>query len=282
LKITAYPVEELNGLIFAYLGPDPVPLLPRWDVYARTDLDRRVEITELPCNWLQCMDNSLDPVHFEHLHAIFGNYTMKKLGRPDAMHAARHLKIDFDLFEYGIYKRRLLEGESEDSDDWTTGHPIIFPNILAVGSASSPSFQVRVPMDDTHTMHYRVLTSPQKDGQPRWQGLPVDPIQLFEADGWIIADTVPKQDMLAWVEQGPISDRTKEHLVTSDRGVAMYHNLLLEQIEVVERGGEPMAVIRDRSVNEPVITITREVRPREPFRLPEHDNTGIVATVETR
>src|SRR5437762_2301729 len=83
----------------------PVRLLPRWDVYARDDLDRRVEMNPLPCNWLQCMDNSLDPVHFEHLHAVFGNYVMKRLGRPDALHAARHLKIDFDQFEYGIYKR---------------------------------------------------------------------------------------------------------------------------------------------------------------------------------
>src|SRR5438270_5175706 len=68
---------------------------------------------------------------------------------------------------------------SEDSDDWTTGHPIIFPNILAVGSVSNPSFQIRIPVDDTHTRHYRLITSPRKDGVPRWSGLPVDPIQLF-------------------------------------------------------------------------------------------------------
>ena len=28
----AYPVQELGGLLFAYLGPEPAPLLPRWDV----------------------------------------------------------------------------------------------------------------------------------------------------------------------------------------------------------------------------------------------------------
>src|SRR5437867_3924378 len=218
LKITSYPVQELGGLLFAYFGPEPVPLLPRYDLYVREDLDRRVEITELPCNWLQCMDNSLDPIHFEHLHAVFGNYVMKKIGRPQALNAARHLKIEFDLFEYGIYKRRRLEGESEDSGDWTVGHPILFPNILAVGSATTPSFQIRIPVDDTHTRHYRLISAVRKDGRPRWSGLPVDRIQLFEPDGRIIADTVPKQDMLAWVEQGPISDRRLEHLVTSDKG----------------------------------------------------------------
>jgi 5,5'-dehydrodivanillate O-demethylase oxygenase subunit len=29
LSIEAYPVEELGGMLFAYLGPQPAPLLPR-------------------------------------------------------------------------------------------------------------------------------------------------------------------------------------------------------------------------------------------------------------
>src|ERR1051325_11697506 len=80
LKITAYPVQELGGLIFAYLGPEPAPLLPRYDLFVRDDLDRNVEIVPLPCSWLQCMDNSLDPIHFEHLHGHYGNYVMRRVG----------------------------------------------------------------------------------------------------------------------------------------------------------------------------------------------------------
>jgi 5,5'-dehydrodivanillate O-demethylase len=274
LKIPAYRVQELGGVIFAYLGPEPAPLLPRYDLYARDDLERRVEITHLPCNWLQCMDNSLDPVHFEHLHALFGNYVMKKLGQPPAMHPARHIKIEFDLFEHGIYKRRLLEGEPEDCDDWRVGHPILFPNILAVGNAREPSFQIRVPVDDTHTIQYRLLGRPTKDGGPARKEVEIIRLPLFEADGRIIADTVPKQDMMAWVEQGPISDRTKEHLVTSDKGVALYHNLLLEQIELVERGEDPMAVVRDPARNEPWIDIAREQRPRQAFSLERGNGSG--------
>jgi len=34
VKIAGYPVEELGGLIFAYLGPEPGPLVPRWDLFA--------------------------------------------------------------------------------------------------------------------------------------------------------------------------------------------------------------------------------------------------------
>src|SRR5581483_8283670 len=35
LKIPAYSVETLAGIVWAYLGPAPVPLLPRWDYLFR-------------------------------------------------------------------------------------------------------------------------------------------------------------------------------------------------------------------------------------------------------
>ena len=260
LKIPSYPVQQLGGLVFAYLGPQPAPLLPRYDLFVRDDLDRNIEITPLPCSWLNCMDNSLDPIHFEHLHGVFGNYVMKKLGRPPAMNPARHVKIDFDIFEYGIVKRRLVEGDPEDCNDWTTGHPILFPNILSVGDVRRPNYQIRVPVDDTHTMHVRYQGILREEGKPPRADVPLRRTRVFDEQGNILSppEHVPEQDMLAWVAQGPISDRTMEHLVTSDRGVALYHNLLLENIERVERGEDPMAVVRDPAKNFPMIQLPRE------------------------
>jgi 5,5'-dehydrodivanillate O-demethylase oxygenase subunit len=195
-------------------------------------------------------------VHFEFLHAHFGNYTLKKLGRPPAMFPARHLKIGFDLFRYGIMKRRLLEGESEDSDEWTVGHPLLFPNILGQGGHDAPTLQIRVPWDDTHTFHIIYKTTKRKPGAPR--PIAVKRSELYNAEGKIIADSIPVQDMVGWVGQGAISDRTREHLATSDRGVMMYHKLLFEQMERVERGLDPMGVIRDRQENEPMVVLGRE------------------------
>src|SRR5947199_3156696 len=65
IQLTAYPVQELGGLIFAYLGPQPVPLLPRYDVFAMDNAVRQIGGTMLPCNFVQAMENSLDPVHLE-------------------------------------------------------------------------------------------------------------------------------------------------------------------------------------------------------------------------
>ena len=53
LRIASYRVQELGGAIFAYLGPQPAPLLPKHELFVRSDLERNIEITELACNWLQ-------------------------------------------------------------------------------------------------------------------------------------------------------------------------------------------------------------------------------------
>lgn len=265
--IKAYPVQELGGLVFAYLGPAPAPLLPRWDLLVRDDIDRIVQIHKLPCNWLQCMDNAADPVHFEYLHAELGNYTLRKMGKPPAMVRADHVKIEFDVFKYGIMKRRLLEGEPETSDDWTTGHPLLFPNILAVGGSESRSLslQFRVPIDDVNTIQFAYRVAARKPGAAP-QPLRVKHTELFDEKGRIIADNVPTQDMVAWVGQGPISDRTSEHLARSDKGVVLYHNLLLESLEKIERGEDPMGIVRDPSENEPMIDIRREGKALRPFQ----------------
>src|SRR4051812_996492 len=213
LKIKAYPVEELGGLIFAYLGPAPVPLLPRWDLLVRDDMNKTITPTLLPCNWLQCMDNSLDPAHFEHLHGVYGNYVMKKLGKPPMLHPSRHVKIDFEVFEYGIYKRRLLEGQAEDTPDWRGGPPLPLPKNPAQGNPERMSFQFRVPVDDTHTWDCIIDAATPKDGEaldPK-PVLRPDPL-VYDDTGRILATYINRQDEMAWISQGAITDRTIEHL----------------------------------------------------------------------
>jgi 5,5'-dehydrodivanillate O-demethylase len=58
------------------------------------------------------------------------------------------------------------------------------------------------------------------------------------------------QDFVAWLGQGAIADRTKEHLGTSDRGIIMIRKRFLDDIDAIERGEEPKAVIRDAKANE--------------------------------
>jgi 5,5'-dehydrodivanillate O-demethylase len=259
IQVPAYPVQELGGFVWAYLGPQPVPLLPRWDVLVRDDLDRSIGVTHLPINFLQAMENSMDPIHFEWLHAVYGNYVNKRQGKPPSMTPRKHEQIAFDVFEYGIYKRRLLEGEDpETSEDWLTGHPVIFPYILAVGDHARPTLQIRVPVDDTHTLHYWYRTEMRAEGTPQQTSIPISDVPYVHKNGRLVVETINGQDMMAWVTQGEVSDRTTERLGTSDKGVILFRTLLDEQIDKVERGEDPMGVVRDPAKNEPYIKIGRE------------------------
>jgi 5,5'-dehydrodivanillate O-demethylase len=246
VKVAGYPVEELSGLIFAYMGPLPAPALPRWEHLIDENVVADLAITELACNWLQCQENSLDAVHSEWLHGIYTRYLKTgEATRPRGQGTT--LKIGYDEFEFGIIKRRLQQGFPEDGEDWTVGHPVLFPNILYVGSEFRTTTQWRVPVDDENTLHFSLYIFKPYPGtmapeQPvvAWRKVP-----LKDAEGYYNVRNTFNQDYMAWITQGPVADRTKEYLGESDRGIILFRNQLKRQLAVIEDGGEPMNVFRD-------------------------------------
>jgi 5,5'-dehydrodivanillate O-demethylase len=264
--IQAYPVQELGGLVFAYMGPGPTPLLPRWDLLVMDGVTRDIGHTVVPCNWLQIMENSLDPIHLEWLHIHFSDYVLEKLGRPDlkrrtvtdnqgrVLPAYKHTKIGFTIFDNGITKRRTLVGTTEEDDLWAVGHPVVFPLLLKTGY----TFQYRVPIDDENTMYFYYSCYRPKPGiefqeqDPRELPYYEVPIAGVDANGepqWSLLDNNSGQDIAMWYTQGAISDRSQEHLGLSDRGVILYRQLLKDNMAKVLEGDDPMNVFRNEEDN---------------------------------
>ncbi len=81
--------------------------------------------------------------------------------------------------------------------------------------------------------------------------------------------TFASQDAMAWETQGPMTDRTKEHLASSDRGIVMFRQMLRLQLEAVKKGEDPMGVIRDPDKNKiiefKVQTVDRETGKEIPI-----------------
>ena len=249
VRIKSYPVQELGGLIFVYMGPLPAPVLPKWDVL-EWEGHKDNWGTMLPCNWLQCQENSLDPLHFQWLHRYWGGWQMNRMKSQedrDAWNAAvgargaDHRRIGFEITDYGVIKRRLVGEETEADDHWAIGHPILFPNILRV----SHGLEIRVPVDDTHTYHIITNYRQYNEGEAPQTEIPYDERPLFDEQGRIVRDYVAAQDQVAWVIQGPVSDRTTERLGVTDVGIIMFRRMLNEQMGVVEDGGEPLNVHRE-------------------------------------
>lgn len=247
-KVQAFTGEaqELGGLVFAYIGPSPAPELPRYGGFVMDGI-RDIGHTLLPCSWLQIMENAVDPHHVEWLHGRYFQFlgTQQDFVAPDAFQKS-HVRVAFDEFEHGIIKRRLLEGQTEDNDDWRIGHPLVFPYQMWVGGNGIYQMQIRVPVDDTTT--WFVLYSIHR---PEGVELPEQPTAVaYEfpwrgEDGSHIVDYIEGQDIMAWVSQGPVADRSAEHIGRSDVGIIKLRQLFREQMARVEEGKDPLGVVRE-------------------------------------
>ncbi|MBP7334312.1 aromatic ring-hydroxylating dioxygenase subunit alpha [Niveispirillum sp.] len=242
IRIKAYKVEKRAGMLWAYLGPDPAPLVPNWEPFTWDNGFTQVVFADIPCNWFQCQENSCDPVHFEWMHR---NWSSRLFG--NGSYGPTHLELKFDEFEFGHIYRRVREDTDRDNQHWTVGATALWPNAFFLGD----HIEWRVPVDDENTlsvtwMFHRVPKDREPYVQKRvpwWKG----PIK--EADGRWIVSHVMNQDIVAWVGQGTIADRTAEHLGQSDLGIIMMRRCFERNMKLVEEGQDPMGVIRDAERN---------------------------------
>jgi 5,5'-dehydrodivanillate O-demethylase len=254
IKQKAYPVQKLAGLYWAYLGPPPAPAIPKYDVWARTDGWHWLRaLPRLDCNWLQAMENSVDTAHLHILHQelVTDGFEVQSTTRGTIDNL---VKYEMEEFAHGIIKRRhFKDGKIEE-------HPLLFPTVLRQANRT----QIRVPIDDTHTWIVYVHFVPDS-AEPRPEGgeVPVhyrkpfkNPLGALHPFTKFRLDEVDAQDFMAWETQGPILDRTRERLATSDRGVVMYRDMLRREIKKVEQGLDPMNVFRDP--NHPMIDTNME------------------------
>ena len=238
VKVRAYPVRECAGLLFAYMGPAPVPPLPIYEPFTWGNGFREVILTDVPCNWFQCQENSCDPVHFEWMH---DNWSARLRDQPG--YAPRHLKLAFDEFEHGFLYKRVREGQPDGSPFWTVGRVTLWP----IGFYLGQHFEWRVPVDDENTLNICWFFARVPPGRepyvqtrvPTWKS------RLHDANGEWITSHVVNQDVLAWVGQGRIADRSKEYLSASDRGIVLMRKRYFEEMEKVAKGLDPKGVIRD-------------------------------------
>ena len=209
-------------------------------------LDRQRIIIE--CNWLQPMENSVDPSHLYWFHG-------------DTAHLAPRVKKyakkhEFIRFEYGIKKRRTTLPLATGAEPAVDEHPLLFPSVLRhvapfnEGSGHRHNLQIRVPVDDYHTQVFRANFLPMdSETSPADAPVPLRFVQLKTGPREYKMNMIPAQDSMAWESRGPRADRTQEHLGVGDEGVIELRKLLREQIERVQNGLEPIGVIRDPENN---------------------------------
>lgn len=241
----AYKVQEIAGFIFAYLGPDPAPLLPRYDLFLEENGERVIGAGTEYCNWLQRAENSVDQTHLVALHAP--EYPQMALKRPE---------IGWQKTVYGAKITMHVPGVSKPKHShW------VFPSHTRHTTARKDrvpdhAIRFRVPTDDTTTKTFWLRFTPNDEanrGRPlrlKTVGFEDDKPGIYTRvdDGWWgIASH--DQDRVAQESQGEIYDRTREHLGASDEGVILLRQTIKESIEAVRQGQDPFWILRSSEEN---------------------------------
>jgi len=265
VKMAAYPVQEAAGLVFAYIGKQPAPLLPNYDLLAHSSGTRYVYGTTNHYNWLQAAENAADPPHLFWLHASVY-----------PMYAGKRAKAEFRERDYGLEYVMDLPGLPADKCS-----SLIFPchNRFASARVEQKTPQqnmiFRVPKDDVTTLNFFITLIPSSDGKlvhksepppgrsgrPRWEHNERGVYGQVEDGWWSVQSS--DQDRMALEGQGPIYDRSRETLASSDKGVAVYRRLLRESIDAVKAGRDPLGIIRAGSKN-PVIEFGTRLHELQP------------------
>ncbi|MDH3445158.1 MAG: Rieske 2Fe-2S domain-containing protein, partial [Deltaproteobacteria bacterium] len=133
VKNLAYPVRELGGLIFAYMGPerDNPPPLPRYSALLDHRGQRQIEpVRHADYNWFNFFENSADPVHvcILHRHAGYGqqswgDHFFSYTDMPD---------FEFVEMDYGMKVVMTKPGPTPDTE-FVDEMSLALPGIVQVG-----------------------------------------------------------------------------------------------------------------------------------------------------
>jgi phenylpropionate dioxygenase-like ring-hydroxylating dioxygenase large terminal subunit len=270
----AYPTHEYNGIVFAYMGPpDQQPPFPTYDSFTRPGY-RLIPGRKYfyPCNWLQIMENAMDPVHTAFLHTIVSGAVFT-----DQFGVVPELEfIETPIGMIYIATRRVGDNL------WARMVEAILPNLQQVAPVWEDGHQEHpfsgpmmsrwiVPVDDTHTMFVEFRHVSETEGiTPAWwadRNIML-PGQLA-ADSYETSQRQPG-DYEAQVSQRPIAIHGLEHLAATDRGITMFRQQIRRGIRAAQMGQDPVGLCRDTSAVIPTYCNDTIVRV-PPAATPEAD-----------
>lgn len=278
VRHTAYPCVERGDLIFAYFGTDAPPELPNYEFFDYPSEHRIYARSFLNCNWLQSMEGEMDPAHLSYLHVPIGKVDTRPV--PGGTQPADQLykvdtapKLEVERTPYGM--RNFSVRRAGPGKRYLRITNFILPDMATIiGNegriGEGYGIHWHVPVDDQH--HLRIdcafnrVRPPNKEFSDRTMAGEIRP------DGYLVRNAsnrylqdreemktatfsgmgpyFPAHDAFATETAGPVHDRTREHLATSDVCITTARRILIEAIRGVQRGEDPPHVIRDPAQND--------------------------------
>ncbi len=294
----SYPCREAAGAIFAYLGPGEAPLFPAFHFLQAPP--EKVHQSKLfhACNYLQANEGNLDPAHLSYLHRFrepladrAGSY---RAGTQAVIGDTRP-KIEIERTRFGLRlytQRRTAEGQKH-----VRVTCFVLPNLGFFSGQEQRhgeggySVHWHVPIDDEshwrYEFYYHAARALDKDGlvARARQEVGEDSRPLRHAGNRYRQDRASMShafaglgpyfaahDLFAVQTPGPVLDRTREHLASTDIAIVAARRMLLDAMTSVARGEDPPLVLRSANEN-----VFNDIVVRSLMLAPEEDHRALCA-----
>lgn len=283
VKQTAFQGAEAGGVIWVYMGPrELTPRLPELEWTLVPDDYRMVTKRIQKCNYLQNVEGEVDSSHVSFLHSQVSPVDVSTLVGVD-----KHPVFDVKETDYGlaISARRDV---SQDQYYWRITQFLMPSYTMIPAPPEGPiSFTAAVPTDDENmigiTVTWRAdrpLNEYERGRITSWTGIHTEVDESFmpvrnkqnqylidrqaqKTESYTGIRGIREQDLAVQEDQrGPISDRSREHLGTSDLGAIATRRRLLTQVRELIAGTEP------REPHTPSVYLVRSAAITEDKQIP--------------
>ncbi|MCY4396373.1 MAG: aromatic ring-hydroxylating dioxygenase subunit alpha [Rhodospirillaceae bacterium] len=263
----AYPCRERNGMIFAWLGEGEPQPLPDLDCFAAPEAYSFAWKGWWECNWLQALEVGVDPAHASFLHRFFedddARYGQQFRDRTGDMAQTAVFReydrpdIHVETTGYGL--RLITLRDLGDGRRHVRVTNQVFPHGIVIPiSATMNITQWHVPIDDENCFWYTLFTdysATVDKGRMRADRIGSCTLPDYRsihsrADNWGydpaeqrlrtytgMGEDINFHDQWAVESPGPVHDRTKENLGTTDAGIMAYRRILRRALKEAEEDG---------------------------------------------
>ena len=247
VRVVHFPVHEAGGIAWVWLGGTTAPPFPDLPFSAEHGVKTSLTFSVLPCNWLQGLEGGIDSVHGPILHQSFITDIAAQEGATKNVDRVKLTMTSAPLYEteptpYGMRQASLRN--AGDGRTYVRLAHYFFPFVVVVpdGFPGSTHIFAFAPVDDTHHVlffgKYGEAPMSQEFISGLQDGYEADPRNFVSLDGdrWNrwgqdralmnaghftgFARSAIDEDAVVQVSMGPIVDRTKENLSSSDVAIA--------------------------------------------------------------
>jgi nitrite reductase/ring-hydroxylating ferredoxin subunit len=294
MRIKAYPCIERGGIVWAYMGPpDRQPDPPELEWALLPESHRFVSKRLQQCGYLQAMEGGIDTTHasWVHRYELDADPMHKRAVANKYIKADRNAVFDVEEAEHGltIFGRR--NGEP-DSHYWRVTQ-WIFPwfTLIPPFGPHALGGHIWVPIDDYNCWAWsinflpdRPLPDEELDAMKAGQGIHVKYIPgtfqplAHRGNDWLIDRQAQRdrksfsgvegfsiQDASLQESMGPLQDYSQEHLVATDKPIAMTRRALYRAAMALAEGGidPPALSAACQRVRAAGVLLDRSVRAQE-------------------